>query len=246
MKRTIIAAALIAGVMSAQAAFVSSDNIYGIINIPIVAGMNAVGVNLLPVDPAADSIHDVILPDGLTAGTQEAADALWIYVGGEDGYSEYYLATGNVWTNGSAAPAASLGLGAWIKAQSAGTIYQVGIVSNVASIAVAAADTGATFMANPYPFDLDVDDVDGEGIDGSMIDWSSIAAAGKTANTGDRLLIWTGAKYDQFYWFNNGSISGWYSSDNKGRRPPLIPAGKGFFFQRKTSDADPVVVANPL
>jgi hypothetical protein len=238
MKRTIIAAALIAGTfMSAQADYVASDNIYGIINVPIVAGMNAVGVSLLPMDPAADRLHDVILPDGLTAGTQEAADGLWLY---GTTYDKYYLATGNVWTNGGVGPAAALGMGAWIKAAAPATIYQVGIVSNVASIAVAAADTGATFMANPYPADLDVDGVD------SMIDWSGVAAMDKNALTGDRLMIWTGTKYDTFYWFNNGSISGWYSADNKGRRPPLIPAGEGFFFQRKTSDADPVVVANPL
>ena len=238
MKRTIIAAALIAGTfMSAQADYVASDNIYGIINVPIVAGMNAVGVSLLPMDPAADRLHDVILPEGLTAGTQEEADGLWLY-GAE--YDKYYLATGNVWTNGSAAPAATLGMGAWIKAANSGTIYQIGIVSNVASVAVGAAAMGATFMANPYPADLDVDGVD------SMIDWSGVAAMDKNALTGDRLMIWTGTKYDTFYWFNNGSISGWYSADNKGRRPPLIPAGEGFFFQRKTSDADPVVVANPL
>lgn len=223
--------------MSAHADYAASDNIYGIINIPIVPGMNAVGVSLLPMDPAADRLHDVILPEGLTAGTQEEADGLWLY-GAE--YDKYYLATGNVWTNGSVGPAATLGKGAWIKAKSAGTIYQVGIVSNVASIAVNAASTNATFMANPYPFDLDVDGA------GSMIAWSGVAAAGKTANTGDRLLIWTGTKYDQFYWFNNGTLSGWYSADNKGRRPNLIPAGAGFFFQRKTNNPAPVVVGNPL
>ena len=78
MKRTIIAAALIAGAfMSAHADYAASDNIYGIINIPIVPGMNAVGVSLLPMDPAADRLHDVILPEGLTAGTQEEADGLY-------------------------------------------------------------------------------------------------------------------------------------------------------------------------
>lgn len=223
--------------MSAHADYAVSDNIYGIINTPIVAGMNAVGVSLLPMDPAADRLHDVILPEGLTAGNSSTGDGLWLYGAT---YDKYYLAAGNVWTNGSVGPAATLGMGAWIKAAAPATIYQVGIVSNVASIAVPAATTNATFLANPYPFDLDVD---GEG---SMINWSGVAASGKTANTGDRLLIWTGTKYDQYYWFNNGSISGWYSSDNKGRRPQPIPAGEGFFFQRKTSDPDPVVVANPL
>jgi hypothetical protein len=240
MKRTIIAAALIAGAfMSAHADYAASDNIYGIINIPIVPGMNAVGVSLLPMDPAADRLHDVILPEGLTFSPAENADSLWTY-DAVKGYAKYYLSSGNVWTNGSSAPTATLGMGAWIKAANSGTIYQIGIVSNIASIAVPASATGATFLANPYPFALDVDG------DGSMIAWSGVAAAGMTANTGDRLLIWTGTKYDQYYWFNNGSISGWYSSDNKGRRPQPIPAGEGFFFQRKTSDPDPVVVANPL
>ena len=238
MKRTIIAAALIAGAfMSAHADYAASDNIYGIINIPIVPGMNAVGVSLLPMDPAADRLHDVILPEGLTAGNSSTGDGLWLYGAT---YDKYYLAAGNVWTNGSVGPAATLGMGAWIKAAAPATIYQVGIVSNVATIALGAAAMGATFMANPYPADLDVDGA------GSMIDWSGVAAMNKNALTGDRLMIWTGTKYDAFYWFNNGSISGWYSSDNKGRRPPLIPAGEGFFFQRKTIDADPVVVDNPL
>ena len=239
MKRTIIAAALIAGVMSAQAAFVSSDNIYGIINIPIVAGMNAVGVSLLPVDPAADRIHDVILPEGLTFSPAENADSLWTY---DAGYAKYYLSSGNVWTNGSAAPAATLGMGAWIKAAAPTTIYQVGIVTNVATVEIPTAKSGHSFIANPFPADLVVDGV------GAMIDWSETAAWNKNALSGDRLLIWTGTKYDTYYYFNNGNseIDGWYSTDNKGRRPPAISAGEGFFFQRKTSDPDPVVVANPL
>lgn len=240
MKRTIIAAALIAGVMSAQAAFVSSDNIYGIINIPIVAGMNAVGVSLLPVDPIADRIHDVILPEGLTAGNSSTGDGLWIY---GTTYDKYYLTSeGNVWTNGTVAPAATLGLGAWIKAANPGTIYQIGIVTNAATFEVPTAATGHSFIANPFPADLDVDGPD------SMIDWSEVASWNKNALTGDRLLIWTGTKYDTYYYFNNGNseIDGWYSTDNKGRRPPVIPAGAGFFFQRKTEDVDQVEVFNPL
>ncbi|MDD4059744.1 MAG: hypothetical protein PHW08_03450 [Kiritimatiellae bacterium] len=240
MKRTIIAAALIAGAfMSAHADYAASDNIYGIINVPIVAGMNAVGVSLLPMDPAADRLHDVILPEGLTAGNSSTGDGLWLYGAT---YDKYYLAAGNVWTNGSVGPAATLGMGAWIKAAAPATIYQVGIVTNVATVEIPTAATGHSFIANPFPADLVVDGV------GAMIDWSETAAWNKNALSGDRLLIWTGTKYDTYYYFNNGNseIDGWYSADNKGRRPPTIPAGEGFFFQRKTEDADWVEVQNPL
>jgi hypothetical protein len=242
MKRTIIAAALIAGAfMSAHADYAASDNIYGIINIPIVAGMNAVGVSLLPMDPAADRLHDVILPEGLTFSPAENADSLWTY-DAVNGYAKYYLSSGNVWTNGSSAPTATLGMGAWIKAAASTTLYQIGIVTNVTTVEIPTATSGHSFIANPFPADLIVDGV------GSMIDWSETAAWNKNALSGDRLLIWTGTKYDTYYYFNNGNseIDGWYSADNKGRRPPAIPAGEGFFFQRKTDDADWVEVQNPL
>ena len=63
MKRTIIAAALIAGAfMSAHADYAASDNIYGIINIPIEEGYNAIGVNLLPMPGTDDNIEDVVIP----------------------------------------------------------------------------------------------------------------------------------------------------------------------------------------
>lgn len=227
---------MIVGAMTAQAAFVSSGNIYGIINIPIEAGMNAVGISLLPVDPAADPI-DVIVPDGLNAGTQEVADSLWIYTGAD--YYKYYLAPGGVWTDGKNGPEVLPGMGVWVKASAPTTIYQVGLVSDAVSIEIATPSMGATFVANPFPADLDVE---------AAIDWTDIATAG-TANTADRLLVWTGTAYNQFYWFDNGTpeYTGWYSTDNKGRRPPEIPAGEGFFFQRKTEKHNaPIVVNNPF
>lgn len=222
--------------MSAHADYAASDNIYGIINTPIVAGMNAVGVSLLPMDPAADRLHDVILPDGLTFTPAESADSLWTYNGS---YQEYYLSSENIWTNGSTAPAATLGMGAWIKATAPATIYQVGIVTNAASFNVAAAATGASFIANPFPTELDVN---------TDIDWTGIVTGGASpmSSAADRLLIWNGAKYDYYYYAVNGeTVYGWYSTANKGAAP-LISAGEGFFLQRKSSNAAPIPVDNPL
>ena len=237
MKRTIIAAALIAGAfLSAHANYAASDNIYGIINIPVVPGMNAVGVSLLPMDPAADRLHDVILPEGLTFSPAENADSLWTY-DAVKGYAKYYLSSGNVWTNGSSAPTATLGMGAWIKASVPTNIYQVGIVTNAASFNVAAAATGASFIANPFPTDLDVNE---------DINWTGIVTGASTPTSSDRLLIWNGVKYDYYYYAVAGATTyGWYSTVNKGKAP-LIPAGEGFFLQRKTSNAAAIPVANPL
>lgn len=237
MKRTIIAAALIAGAfMSAHADYAASDNIYGIINIPIVAGMNAVGVSLLPMDPAADRLHDVILPEGLTFSPAENADSLWTY-DAVKGYAKYYLSSGNVWTNGSSAPTATLGMGAWIKAASAGTIYQVGIVTNATSFDVAAAASGASFIANPFPTDLDVN--------GGPVNWTNaVTGANSFYGGADQLLLWDGAKYNPYYYIvKDGVHYGWY---DKSGEPPLIAPGAGVFLMRKTSNANAIPVDNPF
>ncbi len=228
---------MLAGALSAQAAFVPSDNIYGIINIPIVPGMNAIGVSLLPI--SGSTVNDVVLPDGLVSG--EEGDKLTTWVGGTS--QTYYLATGNVWTNGTAAPAATSGQGMWINRKAGGSttnIYALGLVPTVENINVEV-ELGHNFIANPYPSALDVDGED------SDINWSTVASSGKTAINGDLLRIWTGTKYDTFYFFNNGSVSGWYSSDNKGRRPRPILAGEGFWFQRKdTQISTDIAVPRPF
>lgn len=206
-----------------QAAFVPSDNIYGIINIPIVPGMNAIGVSLLPISGSA--IHDVVLPEGLAQGDESTGDKLTTW----DGTSHtYYLVAGNVWTNGVASPAATMGQGMWINRVSGTStnIYAIGLVPTATTQNVPLS-FGHNYISNPYPSALDVDGGD------SDINWLTVASAGKTAINGDLLRIWTGTKYDTFYFFNNGSISGWYSTDNKGRRPRLILAGEGFWFQRR-------------
>ena len=223
------------GALSAQAGVAVSDNIYGVINIPIQVGMNAVGVNLIPIDPSADFFDDVILTNGLTVGDSSTGDGLWIY--GET-YDKYYLsATGWRKDESGLAPVATLGLGAWIKAYTNGTVYQVGIVTNTSSFNVAAAATGYSFIANPFPADLDVN---------TDISWTGIVTGGSTPTSSDRLLIWNGVKYDYYYYSVVGeTTNGWYSTVNKGKAP-LIRAGEGFFLQRKSSNAAAIPVANPL
>lgn len=238
---------MLVGTLSAQAAFVPSADTYGIINIPISIGMNAVGISLLPMEAGTNRIHDVILPAGLKTGDKISGDELSVWNIATQDYTAYYLAAGNVWTNTTASPQAVLGQGVWIDAEAATTIYQVGILKTNAYTDVTCAAIGYTFVANPYPSILDLD-----GVGTSLIDWSYCAAGGtglsKNALTGDLLRIWTGTKYDTYYFFNNGTagIAGWYSTDNKGRRPPELPPGKGFFFQRKTSNANPMRVSKSL
>ena len=246
MKRTIIAAALIAGVMSAQAAFVSSDNIYGIINIPSVEGYNAIGVNLLPMPGAGDSVEDVVIPDGLAVGSDlTTGDNLSVWNG--TGYTDYWF-TGSGWAKSGENPAtvpADLGSGAWIKRKvGAGptTIYQVGMVSPDASTNIAA-NVGNTFIANPFPVATE--------LNGGNLLWDgSCVAAGKTKQSqADLIRVWNGTGYTTFWYYTHPTVpaqSGWkYGTQTVN---VTIPAGEGFWLYRRGESlgSAPIPVATPF
>ena len=233
MKRTIIAAALIAGTfMSAHADYAASDNIYGIINIPIEEGYNAIGVNLLPMPGTDDNIEDVVIPDGLKAGTSAStADNLNVWNGSK--YDEYWYAGSGVWTPIGTAPAtvpANLGSGAWIKrlsGEDSTTIYQVGMVSPDTPTNIAA-NVGNTFIANPFPVATE--------LNGGNLLWDgSCVAAGKTKQSqADLIRVWNGTSYTTFWYYTHPTIpaqSGWkYGTQTVN---VTIPAGEGFWLYRR-------------
>ena len=248
MKRTIIAAALIAGAfMSAHADYAASDNIYGIINIQIDEGYNAIGVNLLPMPGAGTSIEDVVIPDGLKAGTSAStADNLNVWNGSR--YDEYWYAGSGVWTPIGTAPAtvpANLGSGAWIKRLSgevSTTIYQVGVVSPNATTNIAA-NVGNTFIANPFPVATELND-------GNLLWDGSCVAAGKTKQSqADLIRVWNGTGYTTFWYYTHptdSQLSGWKS----GTTPAtvVIPAGEGFWLYRRGASlgSAPIPVETPF
>lgn len=233
---------MLVGAMSAQAAFVASDNIYGIINIPIVPGMNAVGISLLPMPGATNLVQNIMLPEGLDEGTDvTTADDLYIYSGGSYG-AGYWYAGNNVWTNNSGSPAAAPGIGLWINSATTTTnLYQIGAMPTAASIAVPAT-TGNNFIVNPYPAPLDFDGA------GATVDWTGVAASGKmSAKTADLIRLWNGIGYDTYYYVQvegYAAYTGWYNVSDLSR-PPSIPAGEGFWFIRRTANVTPVTFQKP-
>ncbi|MGI5867911.1 MAG: hypothetical protein ACOX9C_00505 [Kiritimatiellia bacterium] len=247
MKRTLIAAALIAGALSAQAAFVCSDDIYGIINIPIEEGYNAIGVNLLPMPGAGSSIADVVIPDGLAAGTDlTTADNLSVWNG--EGYTDYWYAGNGVWTpvdGSSPVPAATLGTAAWIKrkaGEGALTIYQVGqVVAAATNIAV---NAGNTFIANPYPVATE--------LNGGNLLWDgTCVATGKTRqNKADLIRMWNGTGYTTFWYCThptyptNPAYTGWKHGNDIVN--VTIPAGAGFWFHRRGTGDAPIPTSDPF
>lgn len=222
--------------------YVTSGITYGIINIPIYSGMNTVGINLEPMEAEYDAIHDVLPPDGLAMGDLSTADNLWVFDTNLAQYHEFYLNPKGHWTGSLDEPQAVPGLAVWVKANGPTTLYQIGIAPTTPSQAVFASSLGVSFIANPFPADLAIDGV------GNTITWNNYCAWGKSANTGDRILVWNTTKnqYDIFFWFNTTTFSGWYSVKNNGERPSLIPAGSAFLLQRKTMNDKSIVFQNPL
>ncbi len=245
MKKTIVLAAMLAGTLSAQAAFVASAESYGIINIPIEIGMNAIGINVLPMSAASNLVQNVIVGDELVSGeSQDSAAAMYIFNG--TGYNIYWLSNTGVtvtnWTNGGSAPTANPGTGMWIKSPTACTIYQMGLVPTNATINIACAPTSNTFIANPYPIALDFDG------DGSKINWSGVAVGAKRLSAADLIRVWNGVGYDTYYYYYNAAApasTGWYNAS--GDHAPLIKAGEGFwFFRRGGTGSVNVPVTNPF
>ena len=232
MKRTIIAAALIAGVMSAHAAFVSSDNIYGIINIPIVEGYNAIGVNLLPMPGDANQVENIVLTNGLVAGADlSTGDNLSVWNG--SGYTDYWYAGNGVWAKSGENPAtipANLGSAAWIKRKDGAgstTIYQVGMVSPDASTNIAA-NAGNTFIANPFPVATE--------LNGGNLLWNgTTVATGKTKQSqADLIRVWNGTGYTTFWYCTHPTdpqLSGW-KYGNQSVNVTIQP-GEGFWLFRR-------------
>lgn len=246
MKKTLVLAALLAGTLSAQAAFVASGDTYAIINIPIAEGMNAVGINLLPMPGETNLVQNIILPDGLATGSSASTAASLYLFNGSD-YEIYWLdnTAGTNWTDSTASPTANPGAGMWIKSPAACTIYQMGRVSADASINIPCDEINNTFVANPYPAALDFD---GEG---SKINWDGVAVGATKLKNSDLIRIWNGVGYDTYYYYVNeapaaADLTGkWYNAS--GDSAPTIPAGEGFWFFRRGGTASiNIPIASPF
>ncbi len=244
MKKTILAALLLSGVISAHAGVAISDNIYGIINIPIVEGMNAVGINLLPMPGNNNAIENLIPVEDLTAAAEQSnADKVYVFNG--TSYVVYWLdgsVSPAVWKQDAtvSSPEVNPGQAVWIRAGAAGTIYQLGTLASDASRTVTLAN-GNNFVANPYPNDLDL---------ATDVDWVGVAAPEKfSMMTADLIRVWTGSGYDTFYYVQSGahpSATGWYNA-NTYQKATSIPAGEGFwFFRRNTDMTGNLVITTPF
>ena len=230
------------GALSAQADVAISDNIYGVINIPISVGLNSIGINVLPLPGDTNLVQSLMIPNAsMDVGTDlTTGDNLYTYSTGV-GYSKYWLADQNgtnVWINGEGVkPAATPGMGMWIKASGPTTLYQVGLVSTNATRTVDC-PVGNTFVASPYAGIIDFDGAN------SDVNWTGVAASEKyDIFTADLIKIWDGVGYKTYYYFNNATYpayTGWY--DAEGNRPSEIDAGKGFWFVRRTENLNTTAI----
>ena len=229
------------GALSVQADVAVSDNIYGIINIPISVGLNSIGINVLPLPGDTNLVQSLMAPNAsMDNGTDlTTGDNLYTY-STSGGYSKYWLANQNgtnVWINGSGVmPAATPGMGLWIKASGSTTLYQVGLVATNATRSIDC-PVGSTFIASPYAGLVDFDGAN------SDVNWTGVAASEKyDLFTADLIKIWDGVGYKTYYYFDNASYpdyTGWY--DAEGNRPSEIDAGKGFWFVRRTENANAAI-----
>ena len=228
---------MLLGALSAQAGVAVSDNIYGIINIPITVGLNSLGINVLPLPGDSNLVQSLMAPNASmdTGLSLTTGDNLYTY-STSGGYSKYWLANQNgtnVWINGSGVMAtATPGMGVWIKAAGATTLYQVGLVATNTTRSVDC-PVGNTFVASPYAGLVDFDGAN------SDINWTNVAASAKyDIFTADLIKIWDGVGYKTYYYYDNASYpayTGWYNAE--GARPSEIDAGKGFWFVRRTANA---------
>lgn len=242
MKKTLVLAALLVGTVSAQAAFVPSDDTYAIINIPIDAGMNAVGISLLPMPGDTDAVQNIVLPEGLTsADALSDADQLNVFNG--TGYTVYWLnnaTTPPTWytNNLPSSPSVAPGNAMWIKAKTGGkSVYQIGKIASDATRSVSL-KAGNNFIANPFPADLNL----------TNVNWTAVAAENKfTISTADLIRIWTGAGYKTLMYIEgSGETTGWYDA-NTYKLAKEIPAGEGFwFFGRSLELPGTISVSNPF
>lgn len=235
---------MLTGMLSAQADVAISADTYGIINIPIIEGMNAIGISLLPMPEATTAVEETVLTDGLTASTETgSADKLYVFNGTD--YLTYFLdSSGETpsW-NGDSNPAvtAILGNAMWIKSQAADTIYEVGRIASEATRNIALKSGENNFIANPFPSDLNL----------ATVTWSGVAAPGKKRKSdADLLLVWdaiNSAYTTYFYVEVSGIATGWYSGQPSTLATEIIvPAGEGFWFYRKSALATDLSIANPF
>lgn len=232
MKKIILAALMLTGMLSAHADVAISEATYGIINIPIIAGMNAIGISLLPMPGVDNAVENIVLPEGLTATTQQGtADKLYVF-NGDAGYNIYWLDENNgnpVWNKDGVSHVASPGDGMWINAQAPGTVYEIGLVAGAETIIPLKG--GNNFIANPYPADLNL----------ANVTWTGVAAANKnTMRKADLLRTWNAAteEYTTFFYVENDmDPTGWYHA-NTYQLAPEIPAGEGFWFFSRNATLD--------
>lgn len=241
MKKILLVAIMLSGMLVAQAASVASENIYGIINIPTMVGMNALGINLNPMPGETAAIENIILLDGLTAAaTIGDADKLYIFNGID--YTTYWLDSSGattVWNGVGGSPNVAPGNAMWIKTHTAGTIYQIGEIATGTTVDIPI-ETGNNFIANPFPADFDL----------ASFDWSGVAVAEKfSIATADLIRTWDGSEYSMFYYIEAADypeVTGWYNA-NTYDLVTEIPAGEGFwFFRRGNSLTSPITVPNPF
>jgi len=247
MKKILLVATMLAGALSAQAGVAISEATYGIINIPIIAGMNAVGINLLPMAGETNIVENIILTDGLTAAAEQGnADLLHIYNG--TGYTTYWLDSNNdnpVWRGDVDSPAVAPGSAMWILAKSGGTVYQIGTVASAKSTTIVLVN-GNNFIANPFADELDL----------TTVDWHNVGAQDKfTSNKADLLRVYDGSAlipgYITYYYVESSKpaeseSTGWYETMSQ-TKAPAIPAGEGFwFYRRNTGMTGNITINNPF
>ena len=233
---------MLLGALSAQAGVAVSDNIYGIINIPITVGLNSIGINVLPLPGDSNLVQSLIVPNAsmVVGESLTTGDNLYTYSTVTHTYTKYWLADQNgtnVWKNEeSVMPTATPGMGVWIKAANTTTLYQVGLVATNATRSIEC-PVGNTFIASPYAGLVDFDGAY------SSVNWTNVAASEKyDLFTADLIKIWDGTGYKTYYYFDNPAYSqytGWY--DAEGNRPSEIDAGKGFWFVRRTENANAAI-----
>ena len=263
MKKTMIAAsaALVAGVAMA----ITSQNIVGYQSVTIDKEITALGISFESTTGVSLDIQDAFpYVDGMTKGTGTAnADTIRVWDGTT--YSAYYMSNGKDAKGGSigglegkwalsgqtevASKSLPAGSAIWYYSKGYATPYSVSVAGQVFTSANCAISIGQgiTFIANPYPGDLLLND----GI--PYVDGMTQGTG--TANA-DTIRIWDGTTYTGYYMSNGkdakgGTVAGlegkWALSGQTTATTDSIPAGNGAWYYRKDDNATfDIIVASPI
>ena len=246
---------------------VASQNVVGYTDITVKPGFNCISLNFDAVGGGGIDIQNLIATNSLIAGNASAtSDRIQIWDGTR--FTEYFYRAykannpgrfliGPCWVdanNASVKATTSItnGVGVWFarpaSAPATATIRIAGEVSDTANNVQI--NPGFNMIGLAFPVDVEVNS------ESCPIDWTTCAIAGNASATSDRIQVWDGTRFTEYFYraykANNPGrfLIGpcWVDANNASVKADLtLHAGQGFWYARpSTGSAGSVVQESPI